>query len=112
VPIVELVEAEDETTKKSELEKATYQPGILSQPAEAELPKVAKAPTTTPKRRRMASVLDVVAKTTRVLTPAPMKKVVEAVTVMWRPKLGFQCLLKRSLSQLSRRLKKNIQILA
>ena len=80
VHIVEPVEAKDETTKKSELEKATDQPKILSQPAEAELPKVAKAPATTPKRRRMASMLDAVAETTRVLTPAPAKKVVEAVT--------------------------------
>jgi hypothetical protein len=80
MPIVKLVEAEDETTKKLDLEKATDQLEILSQPAEAELPKVAKAPATTPKRRRMASVLDAVVETTRVLTPAPAKKVVEVVT--------------------------------
>jgi hypothetical protein len=52
----------------------------LSQPVETELPKVAKAPTTTPKRRRMASVLDAVVETTRTLTPALVKKVAEAVT--------------------------------
>jgi hypothetical protein len=55
-------------------------PKILSPPAEAELPKVTKAPTTTPKRRRMASVLDAVIETTKTLTPAPTKKVVEAAT--------------------------------
>jgi hypothetical protein len=80
VPIVDSVEAEDETTKKPELEKATDLPEILSQPVEVELPKVAKAPATTPKRRRMASVLDAVVETTRALTPAPVKKASEAVT--------------------------------
>jgi metal-dependent amidase/aminoacylase/carboxypeptidase family protein len=43
------------------------------------LPKVAKAPVTTPKRRRMASVTDVVMET-RALTLAPVKKVAEAAT--------------------------------
>jgi hypothetical protein len=38
-----------------------------------------KAPATTPKRRRMASVLDAVMETTKALTPAPTKKVAEAV---------------------------------
>ena len=78
VPIVEPVEAEDGAAKKPEFEKTIVLPEILSPPLEAELPKVAKAPTTTPKRRRMASVLDVVNGTTRALTPAPVKKVVEA----------------------------------
>ena len=52
----------------------------MSQPVEAELPKVVKAPTTTPKRRRIASVLDAVVETTRALTLAPVKKVAEAAT--------------------------------
>jgi hypothetical protein len=79
VPKVPIVEpAEDETTRKPKLGKATDMPEILSQPVEAELPKVAKTPATTPKRRRMASVLDAVVETTRALTPAPVKKVVEA----------------------------------
>jgi hypothetical protein len=51
-----------------------------SPPVEAELPKVTKAPATTPKRRRMASVLDTVIETTKTLTPAPAKKIVEATT--------------------------------
>jgi hypothetical protein len=55
-------------------------PEILSPPTKAELPKVTKAPATTPKRRRMASVLDAVMKTTKALTPAPAKKVAEAAT--------------------------------
>jgi hypothetical protein len=45
------------------------------------LPKVTKAPTTTPKRRRMASVLDAVIETTKALTPALAKKVAKAATV-------------------------------
>jgi hypothetical protein len=79
VSIVDLVEAKDDTTKKPELEKATELPEILSQLVEAELPKVAKAPATTPKRRRIASVLDTIVETTRALTP-PVKKVAEAET--------------------------------
>jgi hypothetical protein len=47
---------------------------------EAELPKMTKAPATTPKRRRMASVLDAVIETTKALTPAPSKRVAEAAT--------------------------------
>jgi hypothetical protein len=52
----------------------------MSPPVEAELPKVTKAPATTPKRRRMDSVLDAVMKTTKALTPAPTKKVAKAAT--------------------------------
>jgi hypothetical protein len=55
---------------------------------EAELPKVIKAPATTPKRRRMASVLDAVMETTKALTPAPTKKVVEAATAQAEVKAG------------------------
>jgi hypothetical protein len=46
-------EAKEKAVKKLELEETMA-------PAEAELPKVAKAPATTPKRRRMASVLNAV----------------------------------------------------
>jgi hypothetical protein len=55
-------------------------PKILSPPVEADLPKVTKAPATTPKRRRMASMLDAVIETTKTLTPALAKKVAEAAT--------------------------------
>jgi hypothetical protein len=54
---------------------------ILSPPAEADLPKMQKAPGATPKRRRMASVLDDVMETTKALTPAPVKKVAEVAKV-------------------------------
>jgi chemotaxis protein histidine kinase CheA len=69
-----------ETKEKEAKEPEPELPKISSPPAEAELPKVAKAPATTPKRRRMASVLDAFMESTRVLTPAPTKKVVEAAT--------------------------------
>jgi hypothetical protein len=69
---IQTVETEEETAEKLDREEKTG-------PPEAELPKVAKTPTITPKRRRMASVLDAVMETTRALTPTPVKKVAEAV---------------------------------
>jgi hypothetical protein len=74
-------EAKEKATKEPELGKTVGLPKILSPPAELGLLKVSKAPTTTPKRRRMASMLDTVLETTRVLTPAPAKEVAEAATV-------------------------------
>jgi hypothetical protein len=47
-----------------------------------------KAPTTTPKRRRMASVLDAVIETTKTLTPALIKKVAEAIKVQAKAEAG------------------------
>jgi hypothetical protein len=87
VPIVEPVEAEDGAAKKPELEKTIMLPEIMSPPVEAELPKVAKAPATTPKRRRMASVLDAVMET-RALTPAPVKKVAKAAMAQTETEAG------------------------
>jgi hypothetical protein len=80
MPIVGSAEAKDDVAKEPELEKTVMLPKILSPPVEAELPKVTKAPTTTPKRRRMASVLDAVIETTKALTPDPAKKIAEAAT--------------------------------
>jgi hypothetical protein len=57
-------------------------------PPEPELPKVLKAPAITPKRRRMASVLDAVMETTRALSPAPAKKVAEAATTRAETEVG------------------------
>jgi hypothetical protein len=96
VPAAGLVEtpkhgakAKEKAAKEPELEKAIMLPEILSPPAEAELPKVAKAPATTPKRRRMASVLDAVMESTRVLTPASTKKkVIEVVTACAETEAG------------------------
>jgi hypothetical protein len=81
VPMAEPAEAKEEAAKKPELEKTIVLSEILSPPAEAELPKVAKAPTTTPKRRRMASMLDAVMESTKALTPTAVKKVAETVKV-------------------------------
>ena len=88
VPIVGSAEAKDGAAKEPELEKTIVLPEILSPPAKAELPKVQKAPASTPKRRRMASVLDAVMETTKALSPAPTKKVVEAVKVHAKAEAG------------------------
>jgi hypothetical protein len=42
---------------------------------------VQKAPAATPKRRRMANVLDAVLETAKALRPSPIKKIVEAAKV-------------------------------
>jgi hypothetical protein len=57
-------------------------------PPEPELPKVAKTPAITPKRSRMASVLDAVMEITRALTPTPVKKAAEAATACAEPEVG------------------------
>jgi hypothetical protein len=56
-------------------------PEILSPPAKASLLKVQKAPAATPKRRRMANVLDAVLETTKALSPGATKKDAEATKV-------------------------------
>jgi hypothetical protein len=56
-------------------------PEILSPPAEVNLPKVQKAPATTPKRRRMANVLDAVLESAKALSLGPIKKIAEATKV-------------------------------
>jgi hypothetical protein len=88
VPIVRPSEAKDDAARESELEKTVMMPKILSPPVEAELPKVTKAPATTPKRRRMASVLDSIMETTKALTPVPTKKVAEAATAQAEAEAG------------------------
>ena len=52
------------------------------------MPKVAKTPVITPKRRRMASVLDAVMEMTRASTPTPVKKVAETVMARAETKAG------------------------
>jgi hypothetical protein len=59
-----------ETAEEPESKKSTEQLKILSPLQETELPKVSEVPAVTPKRRRLASVLDVVMEPTKVLTPA------------------------------------------
>jgi hypothetical protein len=55
-------------------------PEILNPSKEIKLPKMQKASTTTPKRRRIANVLDVVLETMKALSPALAKKVVPTET--------------------------------
>jgi hypothetical protein len=80
-------EAKEKAVKKPELEETMVPPEILSPLAEAELPKVTKAPATTPKRRIMASVLDAVMEMTRAPAP-PVKKVAETVTTRAKTEAG------------------------
>jgi hypothetical protein len=81
-------EAKDESAEEPQVERTMKMPEILSPPAEAELPKVQKALAATPKRRRMASVLDAVMETTKALTPAPTKKDAKAIKVQAEAKAG------------------------
>jgi hypothetical protein len=75
VPTVGPTEAKDDTVEEPTVEETVKMQEILSPSAEANLPKMQKAPTATPKRRRMASVLDAVMETTKALAPAPIRKV-------------------------------------
>jgi hypothetical protein len=70
-------EIEDKVDKANEpkVEEIIKMSKILSLPTEANLPKVQKASAATPKRRKMANVLDVVLETTKALSPAPSKKI-------------------------------------
>jgi hypothetical protein len=70
------------------VEKIVKMPEILSPPAVAKLPKVQKAPAATPKRRRMASVLDAVLETSKALSPGPTKKNAEAAKVQDEAEAG------------------------
>jgi hypothetical protein len=87
-PTVGPAEAKDDTTREPEVEKIMMMPKILSPPAEVELSKMTKAPATTPKRRRMASMLDAVKETTKALTPTPTKEVAEAIKVQTKAEAG------------------------
>jgi hypothetical protein len=73
VPTIGPAEAKDDKAEEPQVEKVIKMPVILSPPAAADLPKMHRAPIATPKRRRMASVLDAVIETTKALSPAPKK---------------------------------------
>jgi hypothetical protein len=64
------VEARTEPAEGPELKKAIEQPKALSPLRETELQKASKIPAATPRRRRMASVLDAVMESVKVPTPA------------------------------------------
>jgi hypothetical protein len=78
-PSVELVETKvnKDKTEKSKTEEVTKMSGILSPSTEATTLKAEKSSATTPKRRRMVNVLDIL-ETTDSISPAPTGKVVEA----------------------------------
>jgi hypothetical protein len=74
-------EAKGKAAEEPELGEPTGLPKILSPLPEPESPKVSKAHAMTPKRRRMASVLDAVLESTRASTPALAKETTKATTV-------------------------------
>jgi hypothetical protein len=78
VPIAESVEAKVGKAEESKIEEIIKVPKILSPPTETKLSKVQKASAATPKRRRMANVLDAMLETMKVLSPAATKKVAES----------------------------------
>jgi hypothetical protein len=80
IHIVEPTEDKAEKTEEPKIDEITKMPKILSLPIEADLSKIQKTSAATPKRRRMANVLDVVLETTKVLSPILVKKVVPAET--------------------------------
>jgi hypothetical protein len=64
------IEARTKPTEEPKLEKATEQLKALSPPCITELPKASSIPATTPRKRRMASVLDAVMESVKTSTPA------------------------------------------
>jgi hypothetical protein len=88
VHTVEPVEYKVDKAEEPKVEEIIKRPKILSPPTEAKLPKVQKASAATPKRRRMANVLDVVLETTKALSRSPTKKIVEAAKAQAEAKTG------------------------
>jgi hypothetical protein len=80
LPSVKLVETKADKDKAEGLkvEKITKMPEILSPSTEITVPKAQKGSAATPKRRRMANVLDVVLETTKSLSLASSGKISEA----------------------------------
>jgi hypothetical protein len=78
-PSVELIETKVDKDKaeRSKIEEVTKMLGILSPSKEATALKAEKSSATTPKRRRMVNVLDIL-ETTDSIIPAPTGKVAEA----------------------------------
>jgi hypothetical protein len=97
-------EAKEKTVEEPELEESIELPKILSPPPEPKLPKVSKAPTITPKRRRMASVLDAVLESIRAPTPASAKRPPKLLQLVLKSKLGPQCPSKQGLLKLLNRI--------
>jgi hypothetical protein len=87
-PTVGPTKAKDYKAEEPQIEEMMKMPEILSPPIEAKLPKMQKASTATPKRRRMANVLDAVLETTKDLSPAPTKKIAEAAKAQAKAEIG------------------------
>jgi hypothetical protein len=109
MPTVGPVEAKDDKAEEPKVEETMKMSEILSPPSEAKLPKVQKAPAATPKRRRMASVLDAVLETTKALSPTPTSKIVEAAKVQAEAEAGPSAPTRRRLSRLRTRLISKLQ---
>jgi hypothetical protein len=88
VPTISSIKARDDKTEEPSVEKVIKTPEIMSAPTEAKPPKVQKASVATPKRRRMASVLDVVLETTKALSPAPSNKIAETAKAQGKTEAG------------------------
>jgi hypothetical protein len=88
VPTVGSAEAKDDKAEEPQAKKVVKEPEILSPPAEARLPKMQKASTATPKRRRMANVLDAVLEIRKALSPAPTKKIADAAKTQAEAETG------------------------
>jgi hypothetical protein len=67
------IEASADPVKDQESEKTTEQPKVLSPPAVTGLSKLSTTTTATPRKRRMASILDVVLESMKVPTLASAK---------------------------------------
>jgi hypothetical protein len=80
LPSIELVEtkADKDKAEGSKIEEITKMPEILSPSSEVPVLKAQNGSAATPKRRRMANVLDVVLETTKTLSYVPSRKIVDA----------------------------------
>jgi hypothetical protein len=67
------IEAKTGPAEEPKLKKAVEQPKALSPPRKAELPKASRIPMTTPRKRRMASVLDAIMESVKVSTPTSVE---------------------------------------
>jgi hypothetical protein len=74
---VKLVETKADKAEGPKIKEMTKMPEILSPSTEVTVSKAQKGSAATPKRRRMANVLDVVLETAKSLSPAPSRKIVE-----------------------------------
>jgi hypothetical protein len=88
MPTVGPVEAKDDKVEEPQVENVINNARNPSPPTEVKLPMVQKASAATPKRRRMANVLDAVLETTKALSPAPTKKIAEAAKAQAEAKTG------------------------